>query len=60
MTTSVLLTQYSQTKKGKLMHEIIFYNGFNLVFDIALVYVTYRIAKGIGYRQAERDNQPPF
>ena len=39
---------------------IIFYNGFNLVLDIALVYFTYKIAKGIGYRQGERDNQPPF
>lgn len=40
------------------MHEIIFYNGFNLLVDIILVFATYKVAKGIGYRQAERDNIP--
>lgn len=30
------------------MNEIIFYNGFNLLVDIILVFITYRIAKGIG------------
>ena len=37
---------------------IIFYNGFNLLVDIVLVFITYKVAKGIGYRQAERDNIP--
>jgi hypothetical protein len=36
----------------------IFYNGFNLLVDIILVVVTYKIAKGIGYRKAEEDNIP--
>ncbi len=35
---------------------MIFYNGFNLLIDIALVAITYAIAHGIGYRK----NQPPF
>lgn len=33
------------------MHEIIFYNGFNLLVDIIIVFITYRIAKSSGYRQ---------
>ncbi len=40
----------------------IFYNGFNLLVDIILVLITYKVAKGIGYRQgywqAEDDNIP--
>ena len=49
-------------KKGKQMtpNAIVFYNGFNLLFDIIFVYVAYRIGKSIGYRQGEADNQPPF
>jgi hypothetical protein len=30
------------------MNEIIFYNGFNLLVDIILVFTTYKVAKGIG------------
>ena len=48
--------------KGKLVttNAIIFYNGFNLLLDIALVYIAYRIGKSIGYRRGEEDNAPPF
>lgn len=34
------------------MHEIIFYNGFNLLLDIIFVFIAYRIGKRIGYNQA--------
>lgn len=37
------------------MHEIIFYNGFNLLLDIVFVYVAYRIGKSVGYRQGYYD-----
>lgn len=37
---------------------MIFYNGFNLLLDIVFVYLAYRIGKGVGYRQSERDNIP--
>lgn len=39
---------------------IMFYNGFNLLLDIIFVYITYKIAKGIGYRQGLAENEPPF
>jgi hypothetical protein len=29
----------------------IFYNGFNLLVDIVLVVITYKVAKGVGYRE---------
>lgn len=37
-----------------------FYNGFNLLIDIALVAITYYAAKGIGYRRGVEVNKPPF
>ena len=39
---------------------MIFYNGFNLLIDIVLVYLAYRLGKTWGYRQGEADNAPPF
>jgi hypothetical protein len=45
------------------MHEIIFYNGFNLLLDIVFVYVAYRIGKSIGYQQGyyqAEDDLIPF
>jgi hypothetical protein len=39
---------------------MIFYNGFNLVLDIAFVYIAFRIGMVIGYRRGEKDNSPPF
>jgi hypothetical protein len=39
---------------------MIFYNGFNLLLDIVLVYFAYRLGKTWGYRQGEADNAPPF
>jgi hypothetical protein len=35
---------------------MMFYNGFNLLIDIVLVFVVYVIAHGIGYRK----NKTPF
>lgn len=41
---------------------MIFYNGFNLVLDIAIGYFSYRVGKSFGfsngYRQAEDDIIP--
>lgn len=41
---------------------MIFYNGFNLLVDIILIAITYKIAKGIGYdqgyAQSEEDHIP--
>lgn len=39
---------------------MIFYNGFNLLLDIVLVYIAYRVGKSWGYRQGADDNAPPF
>ena len=39
---------------------IMFYNGFNLLLDIVFIYITYKISKGIGYRQGLAENEPPF
>jgi hypothetical protein len=39
---------------------MIFYNGFNLLLDIVLVYFAYRLGKTWGYKQGEKDNAPPF
>lgn len=39
---------------------MIFYNGFNLLVDIALVFVVYVMAHGIGYRKGLGRNAPPF
>jgi hypothetical protein len=33
------------------MHEIIFYNGFNLLLDIIFIYVAYRVGRAIGRRE---------
>ena len=39
---------------------MIFYNGFNLLVDIAIVTVTYLLAHGVGYRKAKEIFKPPF
>lgn len=39
---------------------MIFYNGFNLLVDLALAFVVYVIAHGIGYRKGLKKNAPPF
>lgn len=39
---------------------MIFYNGFNLLVDIVIAFVVYRIAFYAGYRAGEDDNAPPF
>jgi hypothetical protein len=39
---------------------MIFYNGFNLLVDIALAFVVYVIAHGRGYRLGLWRNKPPF
>lgn len=39
---------------------MMFYNGFNLIIDIALVSITYLVAHGIGYRKAKGMFMPPF
>ena len=35
---------------------MIFYNGFNLLLDLVLVFIAFVIGHGIGYRK----NKPPF
>jgi hypothetical protein len=39
---------------------MIFYNGFNLIVDLALVAIVYLVSHGIGYRKGLRQNKPPF
>ena len=39
---------------------MIFYNGFNLLVDLILVFVVYVIAHGIGFRRGLNKNKPPF
>jgi hypothetical protein len=39
---------------------MIFYNGFNLMVDLILVFVVYVVAHGIGYRKGLGKNKPPF
>jgi hypothetical protein len=39
---------------------MIFYNGFNLLVDLALVAIVYVISHGIGYRRGLKKNAPPF
>lgn len=39
---------------------MIFYNGFNLLVDLALVAVVYVVAHGVGYRKGLDKNKPPF
>lgn len=39
---------------------MIFYNGFNLLLDLVFIYLAYSLGKSHGYRQGEKDNQPPF
>jgi hypothetical protein len=39
---------------------MMFYNGFNLLIDIALVAIVYVVAHGIGYRKGLGRNKPPF
>ena len=39
---------------------MIFYNGFNLLVDLILVFVVYVVAHGIGFRKGLNKNKPPF
>jgi hypothetical protein len=39
---------------------MMFYNGFNLLIDIALVGFVYLWAHGVGYRKGLWRNKPPF
>lgn len=39
---------------------MVFYNGFNLLFDLVLVAIVYVVAHGIGYRRGLGNNRPPF
>jgi hypothetical protein len=39
---------------------MMFYNGFNLLIDLALVAIVYVLAHGIGYRRGLDRNKTPF
>jgi hypothetical protein len=39
---------------------MIFYNGFNLLLDLALVGIAFIIGHGRGYRLGLWRNKPPF
>ena len=39
---------------------MIFYNGFNLVIDLAIAGFVYLWAHGVGYRKGLWKNKPPF
>ena len=39
---------------------MIFYNGFNLVVDLAIAGFVYLWAHGVGYRKGLWRNKPPF
>lgn len=39
---------------------MIFYNGFNLLVDIALIAIVFVVAHGIGFRKGLDKNKPPF
>jgi hypothetical protein len=39
---------------------MIFYNGFNLLVDLVLVFIAYVIGHGKGYRLGLWKNKPPF
>lgn len=39
---------------------MIFYNGFNLLVDIALIAIVFVVSHGIGYRKGLDRNKPPF
>jgi hypothetical protein len=48
------------TQRLVVITEMIFYNGFNLLVDLILVFVVYVVAHGIGFRRGLNKNKPPF
>jgi hypothetical protein len=48
------------TQRLVVITEMIFYNGFNLILDLAIAGFVYLWAHGVGYRKGLWKNKPPF